>query len=253
MKKYLIIILIIASLKSFATNTIWIDTNTVFSGDTAFFEVFVENQDNFVSFQFDIKISPELNYLNNSANLTARSANHILLATVLNDSTLRFISYSPINSNFSGNDGSILNFQLIASVVEGDFDLIMDNVVLGNSSSQNIIDYIYNGKLIVQSYITAKLFNEIQELQVKVFPNPVSAESKLNIYLQNYSMVYLSVFKSDGSLLLNKMTYLSAGHSEYFLSDILDFRTLPKGNFIFQAIVKKSDKKIVKKSILLTN
>ena len=72
--------------------------------------------ESFSGFQFDVTLPNEVSYVENSAVFTSRAVDHSIAANMVNSNTLRFISYSPSNATFSGNDGEVFSFQLIPNI-----------------------------------------------------------------------------------------------------------------------------------------
>jgi len=117
--------------------------------DTVIVEVDVENDDEFVGFQFDLPLPEEVTYLEDSAELSDRADQHVMVARIIDDSIFRVLCYSFNQTPFEGNDGTILNFRLILSADPGDYRLSLDNAIIANAESENILTNVQNGTLTI--------------------------------------------------------------------------------------------------------
>ncbi|MBC8526496.1 MAG: choice-of-anchor D domain-containing protein [Candidatus Cloacimonetes bacterium] len=113
--------------------------------DTITVDVEIINDDSFVAFQFDLPLSEQLTYLPNSTQLTIRSVDHIIIANIVNNDTLRIFAYSPTNTAFTGNSGNVAYFELIVGSVPGNYSLNMNSPIIGDSNSVNILTGTING------------------------------------------------------------------------------------------------------------
>ena len=133
----------------FAQNTMFIPDVSGNAADTILVSLHIDNIDDFVAFQTDIQLPIEIEYMDNSAVLTGRAQDHILSALLLENNLLRVFVYSFTNSTFSGNSGSVLDFQVILGPIPGNFQLELINPIIGNVNSQNILTGFTNGNLYI--------------------------------------------------------------------------------------------------------
>ncbi|MFH2050468.1 MAG: hypothetical protein ABIJ12_13615 [bacterium] len=138
MKKILIFSLLFGS-SLLAQNTLEVNSVSGLAKDTAIVTVEIQNTDQFTGFQFKISLSNQLAYINNSAILSDRVSGHVLTASVINGTTLKVFAYSELMAEFSGNSGEVCSFRLKLGTVPGNYDLIIQNGIIGNSQSQNIL------------------------------------------------------------------------------------------------------------------
>ena len=113
--------------------------------DTITVDVEIINDDPFVAFQFDLPLIDQLTYLSNSIQLTDRAVDHVIIANIVNNDTLRVIAYSPTNTAFTGNSGNVAYFELIVGCVPGNYSLNMNSPIIGDSNSVNILTGTING------------------------------------------------------------------------------------------------------------
>ncbi|MFA6950216.1 MAG: hypothetical protein WCQ70_05980 [Lentimicrobiaceae bacterium] len=138
-----------------AENILKVDSAYCFPSEEVTVSIQVMNDDPLVSFQLDIPLPPYFSYVSNSIILEpSRKADHIITASVISNSVLRIISYSPGNFPYNGNSGVIATFRLISSPVQGDFILEANNAILGNSNSQNILTSAIDGNVRVMWPLT---------------------------------------------------------------------------------------------------
>ena len=136
----IVLLLTCLSLNTTASNTLSLSTSSVEAYQSTTVSIDISNSDLFVGFQLDILIPSEFDYIENSASLNSSRANgHELSATMLQGNVLRLISYSFSNSAFTGNQGTVVQFNLMAGTAPGSYSLQAQNVVLGDTSSNNIL------------------------------------------------------------------------------------------------------------------
>jgi len=139
---------------SFSPNYLIVRDTTACSGDTVTITIDVQNYDEFVAFQFDLNFSDQLQFVDNSAQLSDRAQDHLLIQSLLDSTNVRIISYSMNQSPFLGNEGSILTLEFVVdeSCTNQDIDLILSNAILGDAGSNNILHDTQDG--ILQVFVT---------------------------------------------------------------------------------------------------
>ncbi|MCG2715423.1 MAG: hypothetical protein L6422_03910, partial [Candidatus Marinimicrobia bacterium] len=150
MKKILIFLLLFGT-SLLAQNTMVVNSMSGLAKDTAVVTVTIQNTDQFTGFQFEIPLSSQLVYIDNSAILTDRASGHILTASVINGTTLKVFAYSTSMAEFSGNSGEVCSFKLKLGTIPGDYNLIIENGIIGNSESQNILTNFINGIVTIEA------------------------------------------------------------------------------------------------------
>ena len=103
----------------------------------------INNTDQFVAFQFDIILPPQLNYVQDSVWLF-RKTDHILIANLINQQTLRIVAFSPTNQPFIGIDGEIVKIMFNLVGTAGTYNVGLSNVVISNSIGVNILTGYYS-------------------------------------------------------------------------------------------------------------
>jgi len=113
-------------------------------------QLIAENTDPFVAFQVDIPIPTGFSYVDGSAVLDAsRISGHALTASLLTGNILRLIGYSVGNIAFLGNSGTLLSLTLKSGATPASYTLELNQPMLGNSQSVNIITGSSNGSVTV--------------------------------------------------------------------------------------------------------
>lgn len=151
MKKSLIIIyLVIQATVSMAGNILKINQHQSLPDAEIIIQLIAENDDPFVAFQADIPIPEVFKYINNSAVLNpGRVSGHVLSASLLTGNVLRLIGYSPNNFAFIGNSGTLVSFTLQSGKKPGTFPLQINQGMLGNSQSTNMLTGTSNGSVTI--------------------------------------------------------------------------------------------------------
>ena len=89
----------------FAVNEIYIGFGQGESNSEITIPVTISNMEPFSAFQFDVTLPNDVIYSENSTVFSSRSQDHVITASIINTNTIRFVSYSGTNTNFTGNDG----------------------------------------------------------------------------------------------------------------------------------------------------
>lgn len=111
-----------------------------------------DNTDPFVAFQADVPIPQGFKYIENSALLNPdRSSGHALSANIINGNTLRLIAYSASNTPFKANSGVIASFKLKSGTVPNTYPLQLQEAMMGNPQSANILARVINGQVTLQA------------------------------------------------------------------------------------------------------
>ena len=132
-----------------AQNILRVDDGAVVAGDTAWVTLSMDNTDEVVSLQVDLSFPANIAY-GGVAQLSGRSVNHILYATMI-DGNLRVLSYSPNLTPFDGNSGVLLTLGFTTGMPYDTVGIEMIDPILGNLNSENIVTSFENGTLIITS------------------------------------------------------------------------------------------------------
>lgn len=134
----------------YAGNTLNIGQYQVLPNTDFVIQLEVENSDAFVAFQVDIPIPNGFKYVAGSAALNvSRISGHALSASLINGNILRLIAYSVSNIPFIGNSGSLVSFSLKSGTVPATFALLLNQPMLGDNQTTNILTGSSNGSVTV--------------------------------------------------------------------------------------------------------
>lgn len=133
-----------------AGNTLTIGQYQVLPNTNFVVQLIAENTDPFVAFQVDIPIPTGFGYVEGSAVLNAsRISGHALTASILTGNIVRLIGYSVGNTAFLGNSGTLVSLTLKSGAIPATFALELNQPMLGNSQSTNILSGSSNGSVTV--------------------------------------------------------------------------------------------------------
>ena len=178
----------------YAVNEIYIGTGQGETNTEITIPVSISNMESFSGFQFDITLPNDINYVANSLVLSSRSSDHLIQANIIGGNTLRFISYSNSNADFSGNQGEVFSFKLQADVSSGTYPLNISNSIISNLTIGNIVSDVYNGSITVNApYLTTTPqsidygnfpFTEIRSTEITLY-NSGTAELIIDEVIKN--------------------------------------------------------------------
>ena len=164
----------------FAVNEIHIGSGQGASDSEITIPVSINNMESFSGFQFDVTLPINVNYVENSAVFSSRSEDHVIAASMINSNTLRFVSYSGSNTNFSENNGEVFSFKIIPNINSGTYTLPITNPIISNLVLGDIASNAYNGSFTINApYLSTSI-------QVVDYGNiPITEVQKTNITLTN--------------------------------------------------------------------
>jgi len=132
---------------AFAVNELHTGSMFAFSGNTDTLTFTINNMEPFIGFQFDLNLPSPLIYIPNSVVLSSRKANHVVSCDTIPGNKLRVVAYSTSNQSFSGNNGTVVSLGFTVTGIGGNYSLTIENVIIGDTSSLNVVSDYYNGTL----------------------------------------------------------------------------------------------------------
>ena len=193
---YLRIFVFICSLTiCYAQNAIILVDMEGEAGDTLEYEIYVDNSDDFVGFQFDLEIYSGFNMVTQSQSLSERAFDHTIEVVELETNKYRFFSFSPTQSEFYGNSGLLLTFKILLNYNPGTFPILLSNPVLGNDSSQNILNNYNDGQVTVIGPKASFSSDSITFGRV-----PLESESSQEFVIQNQGNSDLLIYTMSASM-----------------------------------------------------
>jgi len=231
---FLISIILFAGLISPAQNLMILNGDSTIVNDTAFITLEIENSEPFTAFQFDLALPADFSFIESSAQLTQRKADHVLVASMVSEDTLRFFAFSMTNAGFVGNDGDVMSFAILTGSYAGNFPLFMDDCLIANPAGQNIISGIVNDTVFVFDPMYAT--NDEENNELIIFPNPGSGVFNVALPKSNHENWVLKILDLSGQTLFIK--YIPAGVPQQEVS-------FPNPKGIYLLVCESFDLKII--------
>ena len=135
----------------FAVNEIYIGSGQGVSNSEITIPVTISNMEPFSAFQFDVTLPNDVIYSENSTVFSSRSQDHVITASIINTNTIRFVSYSGTNTNFTGNDGEVFSFKIIPNITSGTYNLPITDAIISNENLVDITSDVYNGSFTINA------------------------------------------------------------------------------------------------------
>lgn len=195
----LIVLTFILSINASAQNILQVNSSEGLTNDTIVVPLSIINQESFISFQCDILLPDGFNYIPGSVSLTSRSVDHVVNVTSIGNNTIRMLSYSLNNTAFLLDTGIVANFSLSTPSMEGNYVIGLENAIIGNGQSENILDSIVNGQINLSPISVQE--NRIPENKVNCFPNPFTENITINLDVDNSQVAQLRILDLGGKSL----------------------------------------------------
>ena len=144
--------------------------------------VSINNMETFNGFQLDITLPADISYVANSIALSGRETDHAIAASMVDSNTLRVISYSSTNANFTAASGEVFSFDLIPNVSFGTYSLATSGEIISNSAFGNVESDSYAGSITINApnlYITSA------DATLSLGRIPITADVAREITLKN--------------------------------------------------------------------
>ena len=221
---------------AFAVNELHMVSDSGRSGYPISISYTINNTDQFVAFQFDIVLPSVLTFIEDSVWLF-RKTNHIIIANLINQQTLRIFAYSPTNQPFTGNNGEIVRVLFNLNGNAGTYNVGLNNVVVSNATGVNILTGFYPGYVRIVSPdisgLTSLDFGEVSVLDTISYDYSLSntGNDTLIVTEFNSSATY---FWNETPLPQN----VPPGQSKMFL---LKFHNINKGQYSETYTIRSND------------
>ncbi len=196
---------------AFAPNYMIVKDTTAYSVDNISIDIWVDNHEPFVAFEFYLHLPPELTFNPDPAytQLTSRAADHIFHSGIVGPGLLRAFAFSLSQSTFNGNSGAIARIGLNVNSQQSNISLPLNlsGVILVGTDLQNNVYSWENGFL---HLITSAFPYEIYLEDLIITSETDTCFAALhNIYVSNFEV------HEGGSALL------SAGQSIHFHPQVM--------------------------------
>jgi hypothetical protein len=125
-----------------------LDSVQAFPGDQVSLGISIQNAGPVTSFQCDIPLPSAVGIDPQSVELNpARSVDHLISATIVQDTVLRILCFSMNNTPFNGNQGEVATFELSLPAIIMDAPLPLTNALIANVIGQNVITASHDGAI----------------------------------------------------------------------------------------------------------
>lgn len=219
MQKILTLAFLLVSIHCTGQNIMIFHGDSVAVNDTAIIKMDIENTDPFAAFQFDLLVPDGLEFVEGSAELSDRKTDHSLIASSIAEDTIRFIAFSPMNSNFSGNEGQVLQLQLLAGNNPGIFPIDIFNCIIGGAHGNNILTEVINDSVFVDDPLGLNYM--IADHQFSVYPNPSNGRVTLKLPNEQPGFFTFRVLALNGQQIFSKDIYTNSSALHFNLSSYL--------------------------------
>jgi len=197
-----------------AANTLKTGTYQVVPNSEFSVQLVAENADPFVAFQVDIPVPAGFNYIAGSAILNAaRISGHAVSASILEGNILRLIGYSVGNTPFIGNSGTLVSFSLKTGAVPATYALTLNQAVLSDTQTNNILTSSGNGSVTVIAPNISLTTTTLNYGRV-----PLGSSSVQPVQITN---------TGNTNLVINSLTF---NDPQFTITDVPGFSIIPQAN-----------------------
>jgi len=224
-----------------AQNTMQIDNVQGVINSTVTVPISITNDEEFISFQCDVLLPDGFNYVPGSITLTPRSTDHVVNVTNIEDNTIRILSYSLNNSVFLLDSGVVAKFNLSTPSTEGDYVVGIENGIIGNAQSINVLDSLVVGEIsLVPIGVTE---NNLLQNKINCFPIPFKENLTIQIDVDDPQSIKLLVFDIKGTLLSNhNLEVISTGINNFSFNTYSLLGSNPtNGTYILHFSIQNKD------------
>lgn len=145
-------------------NVMGIPDVSVYGGREAEFSVTISNEDEFAGFVADIRLPDGFSYLEETASLNAdRVVDHELEVSHPEDGLLRLSATSPTSDSFSGEEGAVVFFDLLAGENYGEFPVVIEDAHIINPYDIDILSDKEHGVVSVTPAPVTLTFEVVDE------------------------------------------------------------------------------------------
>lgn len=159
----------------FSPNFLMVQNQLGYKNQQNNFSILLKNNDAVRAVQFDVELPAGFVLIPSNSATTARSAGFIVSASLLSGNTYRVLLYSVSSLSIGIGDGAILNLPITLSPTlnTGSYSFIYSNVVISNTSNQNVGSVaLEDGKITVVENLSNAAFKKFTA--VKAYPNPAN-------------------------------------------------------------------------------
>ena len=191
-----------------AQNILFVDSTSAAPNEIINFSVNISNSQQFSAFQLDIKLPDVLQLIDNTIVLSPiRKNDHLLSYNLINQNTLRLISFSPTGKNYSGNYGKIVTFSCKVKQMPGNYTLFVENPLISDSLNNNILTEYRHGAFLLNAPL---IQISQQQLVFNSIPLGTTEERYINISNAGNTPLIITKFSSN----LNELKFVDSTYIE---------------------------------------
>lgn len=120
------------------------------TGDEVTVNLDMNNMEDIVALQTTFTLSEGIEYVEGSLSLSTRATSMLCSESYI-DNRLTLFIYSLQGGQITGNTGTVCSFKLRLKAKSGVYDLLPEEVILGNANMENMLSALYKGNVSVQS------------------------------------------------------------------------------------------------------
>jgi len=185
---------------AFVPNYINVNDSMYSYGDTMFVDIDVDNLETFTGFQFDLNFTDSLTYVPDLAYLSQRAGDHIVQVSDIDSNSIRILAFSLSQSDFTGNSGSIISIPFIGDTsVYGKIPFDIENAILGNSQSEDILWGINNDSIIIAKSQSIDLQAGWNMMSFNVTPNNINLDNIIQPLIDSLSLI--KIINESGNII----------------------------------------------------
>ncbi|MFH0989272.1 MAG: hypothetical protein V1799_04560 [bacterium] len=122
-------------------------------------QIELSNSQSITAIQFDITFPAVIRIEKDSVRLASRKRDHVITTSKLSSDTYRVISYSSSLKSYTGNSGAIIEIPVVLGDSTGVYPVSISNVILGDSTSTNVVTSYAGSNFTIRSSSTGLIQN----------------------------------------------------------------------------------------------
>lgn len=163
---------------------------TAQAGNTTHFDFSIKNDLTVTAFQFDLALPSAFTLATLNLLPTNRIAGWNLEYSKLSNGQFRILAYSLNSVGIANKDGIVFSvpFQLPIDIVAGQYDIVLNNIVIANAKGQNVLTKSTNAVLTVTSVIADAFDNVDNAVDIRYLGNAVLVQAAPGACVQIFSI-----------------------------------------------------------------
>jgi hypothetical protein len=214
--------------------------------DTIILSLEIENRTTFNFFNCRMLLPEGMSWIVSSAQLTGRAADHQLSLEQIGQQ-LNCSVTSPSNQAFNGNTGSVLQIQIITSMLPGSYPLEIIGGSMINEIGNEVLTDLVNGELILLLVGEDQFYSLESPLELRYF----SQQQQLEITLTESCELHLALYSLSGEFTGEFNGFFTKGKYHIALSDIQHSQRYALQARIIRVSMHRPNQKTIYKTLKL--